>query len=87
MYEKEVRAIDVTKILQSRPHLRLEDREAVQYMADGGGEVFESEMREKFKLPKTTVWRMVRRLQREGIVEVRKVGGQNLIRLKEEDAG
>ncbi len=87
VYEKEVRVIDVTKILQRRPHLRLEDREAVQYMADGGGEVFESEIREKFKLPKTTVWRMVRRLQREGVAEVRKVGGQNLIRLKEEDTG
>jgi uncharacterized membrane protein len=81
-YEKEIRNINVAKILQSRPQLRLEDREAIQYLADSGGEAFETEIREYFKLPKTTSWRMVRRLQREDIVEVRKVGGQNLIRIK-----
>ncbi|HDN62694.1 MAG TPA: winged helix-turn-helix transcriptional regulator, partial [Candidatus Bathyarchaeota archaeon] len=62
-------------------HLRLEDREAIEFIASAGGEVFEAELREHFKLPKSTVWRMVKRLKREGLVEVEKVGGQNLIRL------
>ncbi len=82
-YEKEARNIDVAAIFQSKPHLRLEDREAIQYLADAGGEAFEAELREHFKLPKTTIWRMVRRLQREDLVEVRKMGGQNLIRIKQ----
>jgi uncharacterized membrane protein len=80
-HKKEVRKIDVSKIFQKRPVLRPEDREAIQFLADSGGEAFESEIREYFKLPKTTIWRMVRRLQREDLIELKKVGGQNLIRL------
>jgi uncharacterized membrane protein len=85
-YEKEVRRISAETIFRSYAHLRLEDKEAIQYLADSGGEVFETELREKFKLPKTTIWRQVRRLQREGLVEVQKIGGQNLIRIKEDAA-
>ncbi len=86
-YKKEVRHVDAEALLRSRPQLRLEDREALQYLADSGGEAFETELREKFQLPKTTIWRQVRRLQREGLVEVRKIGGQNLIRIRENIGG
>ncbi len=86
-YKKEVRHVDAEALLRSRPQLRLEDREAMQYLADSGGEAFETELREKFQLPKTTIWRQVRRLQREGLVEVRKIGGQNLIRIREDIGG
>jgi uncharacterized membrane protein len=30
------------------------------------------------------VWRLVKRLEREDLVEVKKAGGQNLIRIREE---
>ena len=36
-------------------------------------------------MPKSTMWRLVRRLARDGLVEVKKTGGQNLIRIKEFD--
>jgi len=78
---KEFRQIDVDKILEGRGHLRLDDREAIEFIASAGGEVFEAELRERFRLPKSTAWRMVKRLKKERLVEVRKVGGQNLIRL------
>jgi len=82
---REKRVIDVDKILQECLWLRSEDREAIQFIAECGGEALEAEIRERFKLPKTTVWRMIRRLQREGIAEVRKIGGQNRIRIKDKD--
>jgi len=81
--EKVSRHVDASKILIGREHLRSEDREAVEFIASAGGEVFEAELREHFKLPKSTTWRMVKRLKREGLLEVKKVGGQNLIRLRE----
>jgi len=84
-YEKTARTVDVSKIFKSKQHLRLEDRDVLQYLADSGGEAFESEIREKFKLPKTTVWRMTRRLVREDLVEIQKIGGQNLIKIKGEN--
>ena len=82
-YERKFRQIDVRKILEKKGHLSPEDREAVEFIASAGGEVFEAELREKFRLPKSTAWRMAKRLKKEGIVEIERVGGQNLIRLIE----
>jgi uncharacterized membrane protein len=81
---KEKRVIDLNKIFSEKPYLRQEDKDAINYLAEKGGEAFESEIRDKFQLPKTTVWRLVKRLEREDLVEVKKAGGQNLIRIREE---
>ncbi|MEM1995119.1 MAG: hypothetical protein QXW32_06615 [Nitrososphaerales archaeon] len=82
-YEKERRIIDVEKIISSRPDLRPDDKEVLRFLAEVGGEAFESELRSRFNLPKTSMWRMVRRLKREGLVDVKKVGGQNLVYIRE----
>ncbi|HXU94990.1 MAG TPA: MarR family transcriptional regulator, partial [Candidatus Nitrosotalea sp.] len=44
--------------------------------------VYESELRKKFLMPRTTMWRAVKRLEREDIVEIEKVDQQNLIKLR-----
>jgi hypothetical protein len=75
----------VDRILEERPHLRLEDQQVLRFLAEKEGAAFESEIRTKFQLPKTTIWRLVKRLEREELVEIRKAGGQNLIKLKFED--
>jgi uncharacterized membrane protein len=74
----------VVRILQERPHLRPEDQQVLQFLAEKEGAAFESEIRGKFLLPKTTIWRLVKRLEREELVEIRKAGGQNLIKLRYE---
>jgi uncharacterized membrane protein len=63
--------------------LRAEDQQALQLLADSGGRLFESELRDKLNLPRTSVWRLVKRLEKLGIVEIRKIGGQNLICVKD----
>ena len=72
----------VYRIFEEKPQLRQEDKDVLQYLAEKEGAVFESELRSKFQLPKTTVWRLVKRLEREELVEIRKAGGQNLIKLR-----
>ncbi len=72
-------------IIEDRPHLRLEDQQVLRFLAEKEGAAFESEIRGNFKLPKTTIWRLVKRLEREELIEIRKAGGQNLIKLKFED--
>jgi uncharacterized membrane protein len=42
----------------------------------------EVEIREALGLPKTTAWRLVRRLEKKGLVVVRKVGNQNVVELR-----
>jgi hypothetical protein len=75
----------VGKILEQKPHLRPEDRQVLNFLVEKEGAAFESEIRSKFQLPKTTIWRLVKRLEREELVEIRKAGGQNLIKLRFED--
>jgi hypothetical protein len=75
----------VHNIVVERPHLRPEDQEVLKFLAEKEGAAFESEIRSKFQIPKTTVWRLVKRLEREELVEIRKAGGQNLIKLRFED--
>ena len=72
----------VTRILAEKPHLRPEDQAVLLYLAEKDGAAFESELRNKFLLPKTTIWRLVKRLEREGLIEINKAGGQNLIKLR-----
>jgi uncharacterized membrane protein len=72
----------VIRILAERPHLRPEDQRVLKYLAEKDGAAFESEVRNKFLLPKTTIWRLVKRLEREELIEIMKAGGQNLIKLR-----
>ncbi|MEM2140472.1 MAG: hypothetical protein QXJ74_00975 [Nitrososphaera sp.] len=80
--DKELLSGIVHRIIEERPHLRQEDRDVLVFLAQSEGAAFESEVRSKFQLPKTTVWRLVKRLEREELVEIRKAGGQNLIKLR-----
>jgi hypothetical protein len=75
----------VGNILMEKPHLRPEDQQVLKFLAEKEGAVFESEIRTKFQIPKTTIWRLVKRLEREELVEIRKAGGQNLIKLRFEE--
>jgi len=69
-------------LLKKHPDLRTEDREVIQFIAEKGGKVLEAELREKFSgLPRTTLWRLVKRLERMDIVTVKKIGLQNQIEL------
>jgi uncharacterized membrane protein len=72
----------VKQILSERPHLHLEDEQLLELLAEKQGAAYESEIRNKLLLPKTSVWRLVRRLEREGLIDVIKVDSQNLIKLR-----
>ncbi|MEM3382108.1 MAG: winged helix-turn-helix transcriptional regulator [Candidatus Bathyarchaeia archaeon] len=52
------------------------DVEVLSLVRSRGGRIFMSELRESLGLPKTTVWRRVRRLEGMGYVRTRKVGSQ-----------
>ncbi|HEU5221718.1 MAG TPA: hypothetical protein VFU58_06620, partial [Candidatus Nitrosotalea sp.] len=69
-------------IYRLKPDLRQDDKEIIAFISEKGGQVYESELRKKFLMPRTTMWRAVKRLEREDVVEIEKVDQQNLIRLK-----
>ncbi len=73
--------VDLDALFEQNPHLRFDDREVIRFLAESGGEAFASEIRERFNIPRTSAWRMIRRLQREGIIEIKSIGGQSLVRI------
>jgi len=78
---KETRIVDVEKILGTHD-LRDEEREAIQFLAENNGEAFEAELYERLELPRTTTWRMVKRLERMGIVATKKFRRQNIVSVR-----
>ena len=72
---------DIDSLFEDKPHLRLDDKEVIRFLADNGGEAFAAEIRERFNVPRTSLWRMIRRLEREEVVEVQSIGGQSLVRI------
>jgi uncharacterized membrane protein len=62
--------------------LRSEEVEVLRFLKERGGRVLEAELRERFpNIPRTSMWRLIRRLEKQGIVRVRKVGLQNLVEM------
>ncbi|MBM3906058.1 MAG: hypothetical protein FJ354_05205 [Thaumarchaeota archaeon] len=62
--------------------MREDDKQLVSYLEKNGGQAFERDLRKKFLLPRTTMWRAVKRLERQGVIEIEKKDFQNLVRLK-----
>ncbi len=69
-----------------KPDLREDDKEIIKFIHENGGSALESDLRKKFLLPRTTMWRAVKRLERHGLIEITKKDQQNLIKLTNVEA-
>jgi uncharacterized membrane protein len=73
----------IGRILKENPQLSREDQEVIQFLIQKEGRAFEAELRENFpNMPRTSLWRLVRRLERLDIVEIKKIGLENQVILK-----
>ena len=65
------------------PTLSLNDYEIsiIRYLRSRGGSAFEVDISRDLGIPRTTVWRSVRRLEGLGIVRITKVEGKNMVTL------
>ena len=78
------REVDLDLIFWQNQDLRLEDKEVIRFLAESNGEAFASEIRDRFEIPRSSAWRLIRRLVNNGIVEERKIGNQSLVRIMDE---
>jgi uncharacterized membrane protein len=77
------RGLNVDKILKANPQLKKEDKDVILFIAEKDGKAFEAEIRERFPdMPRTSLWRLVRRLERLEIVEIKRIGLENQVQLK-----
>ena len=79
---QKIETIDTETIFKLKPDLREDDKEIVKFISNNGGQVLESELRKKFLQPRTTMWRAVKRLERNGVIEIEKKDLQNLVKLR-----
>ena len=71
---------NMEKVLEMED-LREDDKEIIKFIHENGDNALESDLRKKFLLPRTTMWRAVKRLERHGLIEITKKDQQNLIKL------
>ena len=79
---KKSTTLDLEIIFKLKSDLREDDKELVKFIFNNEGEALESELRKKFLQPRTTMWRAVKRLEREGVIEIEKKDLQNLVKLR-----
>ena len=80
--EKKKRLIYVERIFLVHKDLLPEEKEAIQFLVENNGEAFEADLYDYLKLPRTTNWRLVKRLEGMGIITRTKFRRQNLVRIK-----
>lgn len=62
--------------------LRYEEAEVIRFIKERGGRALEAELREAFPdIPRTSMWRLIKRLERRKQVKVKKIGLQNVVEL------
>lgn len=59
-----------------------EEEKVLSFIKKSGGRALEAEIRAAFpEIPRTTLWRMLKRLEKKGTIRIKKVGLQNLVEL------
>jgi len=77
------RGPNVEKIFKAHPYLNKEEKDVIRFLAENERKAFESQIREQFPdIPRTSLWRLVRRLEKLEIIRVKKIGLENQVELK-----
>ncbi|MDV3104613.1 helix-turn-helix transcriptional regulator [Thermococcus waiotapuensis] len=58
-----------------------DERDALLFLVENGGKAPQSRVRDALGLPKSTAWRMFKRLEEKGLVRVYKLGRENWVEL------
>lgn len=62
--------------------LKDDEKKVIEFIKKNGNRALEAELRETFPdIPRTSMWRLLKRLEKQGIIRIRRVGLQNLIEL------
>jgi uncharacterized membrane protein len=74
--------VDIDKLLEREKYLRPEEVQVIHFLAEKYGTAFEAELYEKLTLPRTTTWRLLKRLEKMEIVDIRKSRRQNIVSIR-----
>jgi len=74
--------INLEKLFKEHKDLRLEEQQTIKFLAENNGKAFEAEIYEELQLPRTTTWRMIKRLEKMKIITITKSRRQNLVYIR-----
>jgi uncharacterized membrane protein len=74
--------VDMERLLEKEKYLRPEEVQVIHFLAEKHGTAFEAELYEKLNLPRTTTWRLLKRLEKMEIIDIRKSRRQNIISVR-----
>ena len=74
--------VDIDKLLEREKDLRPEEVQVINFLAEKNGKAFEAELYEKLNLPRTTTWRLLKRLEKMGILDIKKSRRQNMVMVR-----
>ena len=77
----ETKADPIEEALES-DELREEEKLALKYLLEHGGRASQAEIRDALGIPKTTAWRMFKRLEEKGLVRIIRGRKENWVELK-----
>ena len=81
--QKEIeQEVDVDKLFEREKYLRPEEVQVIHFLAEKHGTTFEAELYEKLNLPRTTTWRLLKRMEKMEIVDIRKSRRQNVVSIR-----
>jgi uncharacterized membrane protein len=74
--------VKVDAIFRDHRDLRPDEKVAIQFLAERSGQAYEAELFERLDLPRTSTWRLIKRLERMEIVEITKSRRQNVVSIR-----
>jgi uncharacterized membrane protein len=81
--EENLTEVDLDKLFHKHRDLRQDEAQVIRFLASKQGKAFESELFELLNLPRTTTWRLIRRLEGMEIVDIKKSRRQNIVLIRE----
>jgi len=75
--------VDLEKLFSKHRELRQDETQVIKYLASKHGKAFEAELFELLNLPRTTTWRLIRRLEGLEIVYIKKSRRQNIVLIRD----
>lgn len=74
--------LDLEKLLDQNKHLRPEEVQVITFLGENNATAYEAQIYEKLNIPRTTTWRLLKRLQKMDIINIEKSRRQNIITVR-----
>jgi uncharacterized membrane protein len=79
--KSEVYNADLEKMFNQHDQLRMDEKEVLKFISEAEAGVFVSEIRQRFDMPKSSAWRMIRRLENEELIEASPIGRETFVQI------